>query len=317
MSIELRHIRYFIAVAEELNFGRAAARLHIAQPPLSVQIQALERELGVKLFDRTGRRTSLTREGEVFLLEARQVCDQVSRARRAVNQAASGELGRLRVAGVPYAFMEVLPTVVPKFRQQNPNIVVDLREASTQESLDSLLAGTMDVAYVRQGDPVEGLELEPVRTGTLDLVVPQGHRLARVGSVDIADLACEPFVATSRHISPYYYDQTLSALAAAGITPRTVVEATSIQAQLGYVACGMGVSLVPTSFKSIDTKHVAWVRLQEPIVSTEVAVAWASGPIPPVVDHFLTLAREEANEDYEASVERHHTRVSTNQSSVP
>lgn len=304
MSIELRHIRYFIAVAEELNFGRAAARLHIAQPPLSVQIQVLERELGVKLFDRTGRRTSLTREGEVFLLEARQICDQVSRARRAVNQAASGELGRLRIAGVPYAFMEVLPTVVPKFRRQNPNIVVDLREASTQESLDSLLAGTVDVAYVRQGDPVEGLEVEPVRTGTLEVVVPQGHRLAGVGSIDIIDLANEPFVATSRHISPYYYDQTLSALAAAGITPRMVVEATSIQAQLGYVACGMGVSLVPNSFKSSDSKYVEWVGLQEPIVSTDVAVAWASGLIPPVVDHFLNIAREEASEHHEASVER-------------
>ncbi|MGH3642818.1 MAG: LysR substrate-binding domain-containing protein [Mycobacterium sp.] len=303
MSIELRHIRYFIAVAEELNFGRAAARLHIAQPPLSVQIQDLERDLGVKLFDRTRRRTSLTREGEVFLLEARQICDQVSRARRAVNQAACGELGRLRVAGVPYAFMEVLPTVVPRFRQQNPNIVVDLREAGTQESLDSLLAGTVDVAYVRQGDPIEGLEVEPVRTGTLEAVVPLGHRLAGVGSIEITDLASEPFVATSRHISPYYYDQTLSALTAAGITPRTVVEATSIQAQLGYVACGMGVSLVPTSFKSSDSKYVEWVRLKEPIVSTDVAVAWASGPIPAVVDHFLTIARQEAGDDVEASVE--------------
>jgi DNA-binding transcriptional LysR family regulator len=303
LSIELRHIRYFLAVAEELNFGRAAARLNIAQPPLSVQIQILERELGVKLFDRTRRRTRLTREGEVFLLEARQICDQVSRARLAVNQAASGELGRLRVAGVPYAFMEVLPTVMPKFRQQNPNIVVDLREAGTQESLDSLFAGTVDVAYVRQGDPIEGIELEPVRIGTLEVVVPLGHRLAGAGYIDIIDLACEAFVTTSRHISPYYYDQTLSALATAGITPRTVVEATSIQAQLGYVACGMGVSLVPASFKSSDSKYVEWVRLQKHIVSTEVAVAWASGPIPPVVDQFLTIAREEASAHFAASVE--------------
>jgi DNA-binding transcriptional LysR family regulator len=302
LSIELRHIRYFIAVAEELNFGRAAARLHIAQPPLSVQIHYLEHELGAKLFDRTRRRTRLTREGEVFLLEARQICDQVSRARLAVNQAACGELGRLRVAGVPYAFIEVLPTVVPTFRQQNPNIVVDLREAGTQESLDSLLAGTVDVAYVRQGDPVEGLEVEPIRTGTLEAVVPLGHRLAGVGSIEVTDLGGEPFVATSRHISPYYYDQTLSALAIAGITPRMVVEATSIQAQLGYVACGMGVSLVPTSFKSSDSKYVEWVRLKEPIVSTELAVAWASGPIPPVVHHFLTIARQEAGNDLEASV---------------
>lgn len=301
LSMELRHVRYFIAVAEELNFGRAAARLHMAQPPLSAQIQALEKELGVRLFDRTGRGTTLTREGEVFLLEARQICDQVSRARRAVNQTAAGDLGRLRVAGVPYAFMQELPMVIPRFRRENPNIVLDLREAGTQESLDSLLAGTLDVAFVRQGDPVEGLEILTLRAGRFEAVVPVGHRLAGVGSIEIVDLAFEPFVVTSRHVSPYYYDQTLSALAAAGITPRTVIEATSIQAQIGYVACGMGVALVPISGMSMHSKYVAWVSLKQPIISTEVAVAWASGPIPQVLDNFLKIVREEVVSDHGAA----------------
>ncbi|TXN30566.1 LysR family transcriptional regulator [Lacisediminihabitans profunda] len=293
MSLELRHVRYFIAVAEELNFGRAAARLHMAQPPLSAQIQALEKELGVRLFDRTGRGTTLTREGEVFLLEARQITDQVSRARRAVNQTAAGDLGRLRVAGVPYAFLEELPMVVPRFRRENPNIVLDLRESGTQESIDSLLAGTLDIAFVRAGDPVEGLEILPMRTGRFEAIVPVGHRLVGVGPIDIADLAFEPFVVTSRDISPYYYDQSLSALANAGVTPRTVIEATSIQAQIGYVACGMGVSLVPTSGMSRRSKYVEWIALSQPIISTEVAVAWAVGPIPRVMERFLDIVREE------------------------
>lgn len=302
MSMEFRHVRYFIAVAEELNFGRAAARLHMAQPPLSAQIQALEKELGVKLFDRTGRGTTLTREGEVFLLEARQITDQVSRARRAVNQTAAGDLGRLRVGGIPYAFREELPAVVPRFRRENPNIVFDLRESGTQESIEALLAGTLDVAFVREGDPVEGLETIPMRTGRFEAIVPASHRLAGIGPIDVADLAFEPFVVTSRHISPYYYDQTLSALATAGVTPRTVIEATSIQAQIGYVACGMGVSLVPSSGMTRNSKYVAWVPLTQSIVSTEVAVAWASGPIPLVMEHFLAIVREVAKAGREAAV---------------
>lgn len=291
--MELRHIKYFIAVAEELNFGRAAARLHMAQPPLSAQIQALEKDLGVRLFDRTGRGTSLTREGEVFLLEARGICDQVSRARRAVNQTVSGELGRLRIAGVPYAFGQELPMVIPRFRREHPNIIIDLRESSSQDSLDALLAGTLDVAFVRQGDPVDGLEILPVRSGTFEAVVPQGHPVAGRCSIRIDELAFEPFVITSRNISPYYYDQTLSALAAGGVTPRTVIEATSIHAQIGYVACGMGVSLVPTSAMSVRSSDVEWVSLEQSITSTEVAVAWASGPVPPVLEHFLQIVREE------------------------
>jgi DNA-binding transcriptional LysR family regulator len=300
--MEFRHVKYFIAVAEELNFGRAAARLHIAQPPLSVQIQDLEKDLGVKLFDRTGRGTTLTPEGEVFLLEARQICSQVSRARRAVNQAAAGELGTLRVAAVPHAFAEMLPTIIPRFRRENPNILIDLREASTQEGLDSLLAGKMDVAFVREGDPVDGLEVLPVRTCRFEAAVPVGHRLAGACAIEMLDLAFEPFVMTSRHISPYYYDQTLSALATAGITPRTVIEATSIQAQLGYVACGMGVSLVPASGTSIHSKYVARVPLKRGIISTELAAAWASGPIPQIVDHLLKIVREEAVPDHRAAL---------------
>ncbi len=291
--MELRHLRYFIAVAEELNFGRAAARLHIAQPPLSVQIQQLEKDLGVRLLDRTARGTRLTREGEVFLVEARQICEQVSRARRVVNQAAIGDLGRLRVAGVPSAFMEELPMVIPRFRRENPGIILDLREGGTQESLDALLAGAVDIAFVREGDPVEGIEIMPVRTGCFEAVVPVGHRLAGKTTIDIGELAFEPFVVTSREISPYYYDQTLAALASAGITPRTVIEATSIHAQIGYVACGVGVSLVPSPGTAPRSKFVERVPLAQTIVSTEVAVAWAAGPEPQVVQHFLAIVRDE------------------------
>ncbi|CDR07457.1 LysR family transcriptional regulator [Streptomyces iranensis] len=298
MTMELRHVRYFVAVAEELNFGRAAARLNIAQPPLSVQIRDLERELGVKLFERTGKGVTLTQEGAVFLLEARQICDQVSRARHAVNQATAGELGHLRVAGIPFAFMEVLPLVIPRFREENPHVLIDLREAGTQESFDSLRTGAMDIAFVRQSDPVAGLEVLPLLTGRFELIVPRGHRLARDRPADIAELAFEPLVMTSRQISPYYYDRTLSAMSAAGITPHAVVEATSIQAQLGYVASGMGVSLVPASARWMSSKYIEWVPLKQAIVATEVAAVWASGPVPQVLDNFLKVVREESAGDH-------------------
>jgi DNA-binding transcriptional LysR family regulator len=293
MNLELRHLRYFIAVAEELHFGRAAARLNMAQPPLSVQIRELEKELGVKLFERSGKGVSLTQEGTVFLLETRQICDQVSRARNAVNQATAGELGCLRVAGIPYAFMEALPQLIPRFREENPHVLIDLREAGTQESLDSLRSGALDIVFIRQGNPVVGLEMLPLMTGSLELIVPRGHRLGRNRPADITDLAFEPVVVTSRRISPYYYDRTLSAMAAAGITPHTVVEASSIQAQLGYVASGMGVSLVPASAKWMRSEYIEWVPLRQEIVTTEITAAWASGPIPQVLDSFLKVVHEE------------------------
>jgi DNA-binding transcriptional LysR family regulator len=233
-------------------------------------------------------------------MEARQICDQVSRARRAVNQAAAGELGRLRVAGVPLAFLDALPLVVPKFRKDNPNIVLDLREASTHESIDALLTGAVDVALVRVGDPINGLEILPLRTGRFEVAVPPDHRLATATSIELAELAYEPFVMTARNISPYYYDQTLSALAAAGITPRTVIEASSIQAQLGYVACGMGVSLVPGSGIPVHNHRAVLVPLEETISSTELAVAWVAGPTSLVLDHFVKMVREEVAEDHAA-----------------
>ncbi|MFI7347321.1 LysR family transcriptional regulator [Streptomyces sp. NPDC049936] len=294
MALELRHVRYFIAVAEELNFGRAALRLNIAQPPLSVQIRDLERELGVRLFERTRKGATLTQEGTVFLVEARQICDQVARARHAVNQATVGELGHLRVAAVPYAFMETLPRIIPRFREENPHVLIDLRETGTQESFDSLRTGAMDIAFVRQGGPVAGLEVLPLLRGRFELIVPRGHRLAQSHPADITDLAFEPLILTSRQISPYYYDRTLSSMAAAGITPHTVVEATSIQAQLGYVASGLGVSLVPASAHWMQSKHIEWVPLKQEIVTTEVAAVWASGPAPLVLENFLTIVREES-----------------------
>jgi DNA-binding transcriptional LysR family regulator len=124
-------------------------------------------------------------------------------------------------------------------------------------------------------------------------VVPVGHRLAGSETIDIRDLAFEPFVVTSRRISPYYYDQTLAALAAAGITPRTVIEASSIHAQIGYVACGMGVSLVPSPARAMHSNFVERVPLAQTIVSTEVAVAWAAGPVPQIVQRFLAIVRDE------------------------
>ncbi len=141
LTPELRHIRYFIAVAEELNFNRAAVCLHIAQPPLSTQIKDLEKELGVRLFDRTGRGTTLTREGEISLLEARQILDHVDKARRAVNQTAAGELGRLRVTGVPHAFTEMLPSMIPRFRREKPNVSLIFAMARPRKVLTQFSPG--------------------------------------------------------------------------------------------------------------------------------------------------------------------------------
>lgn len=292
--MELRHVRYFIAVAEELNFNKAAARLHIAQPPLSTQIKDLERELGVRLFNRTTRGTTLTPEGDIFLLEARQILDQVNRARRAVNQSASGELGRLRVIGVAHAFSEMLPRVVSRFRREHPNVVLDIQQGATQEGLDAVLSGTADAAFVRQGESMAGLQVMPLTFGQFEAVVPIDHRLASAARVGIKDLVNESFVMPARAVSPYYYHQTLSILTNAGIAPRTVLEVNSMQAQLGCVACGMGVALVQASGKDFRMTNVSWIPLEATVTSVELAVAWRAGTSTPALGYLLGLAKQEA-----------------------
>jgi DNA-binding transcriptional LysR family regulator len=291
-EMELRHVRYFVAVAEELHFGRAAIRLHIAQPPLSVQIQSLERMLGVSLFDRGNRKIRLTKEGEVFLIEARRLLEQSERATRAVHQVASGKLGSLNIAGVSSAFYDLLPEVIPRYRSENPHVVVMLREMDTAEAMEALREGVIDVAFTRSDEADDDIELRRLNQEDFFVAVPTNHILATRTEVELSDLAKEPFIMPRRSVSPSYYDQMLTAVRAAGFSPRISHESLTIQSQVSFVACGLGVALVPASARLLRAHNVAWIPLASPVSITELVVAWPKGDVPPAVSNFLSILGE-------------------------
>jgi DNA-binding transcriptional LysR family regulator len=291
-DMELRRIRYFMAVAEELHFGRAAARLHIAQPPLSAQIQQLERELGVQLFDRTNRRVRLTKEGEVFLGEAVVLLEQYERAVQAVHQASSGLLGRIVVAGVASAFDEILPTVIPRFRAGHPDVVLSLREADTAEALAALARGSLDVAFVRLERGDDEIAVRPLRREKFAVAVPARHPLAGQAEVGLGDLATEAFVMPLRSVASSYFDQLLDACRRAGFNPRIAHQSNSIQSQVGFVACGLGVALVPRTEHLLQRSNVVFLPLKEDIAVTEVSLAWSQLRQPRVVQRFLDVVDE-------------------------
>ncbi|WP_084022507.1 LysR family transcriptional regulator [Amycolatopsis thermoflava] len=288
-GMELHHLRYFLAVAEELSFNRAAARLHMAQPPLSVQIRALEKDLGVTLFLRQSRAIRLTKEGEAFVAEARRILDLADLARQRVHRASLGHSGTLHVAGIAHAFWQILPATISAFSAAYPDVTIDLTETDTAAALLHLRERIIDIAFVRAGITDDDLVLRPLKSELLAVVVPSAHRLATRARVDIAELAGEPFVLPNRSVSPYYHDQVVGALHSAGVTARTAFEGSTIQSQVGFVACGLGVTLAPTSARMLGTSGAVWVPLAQPVSLTEIAAVWLRDDPPALVRNVLEV----------------------------
>src|SRR5919201_991872 len=226
--MELRHLRSCVAVAEDLRFGRSAARLHIAQPPLIRQIRDLEREVGTPLFDRVPRGAELTPAGLAFLPEARLTLAQAERARRTAQRAARGEIGRLRVGFVEAAiYSGVLPDVLGFFRMHLPDIGLSLFEMDSVQQAEAFREGRIDLGILHSPPPDADrwLRVEPVYTDPLIAAVPHTHRLAGRARIALGDLAAEPFVLFPRHIAPGLYDDIIARCRSAGFSPRVVQEA--------------------------------------------------------------------------------------------
>src|SRR6187431_794617 len=218
--MELRHLRYFVAVAEELHFGRAAQRLHIQQPPLSRQIQLLEAELGFSLFERSRRRVELTPAGTALLGRARQVFDALEVAVHDARSASEGESGRL-VIGYPSSLAySGLTELLRAFRTRFPSVELSLRELPPGDQIDGLKAGNLDVGFVRTSLDDPTLVAELVRRESLMVVLPDDHRLATRRNIPLADLAREPFVMFPRARGPAFFDQLMALCGAAGFAPR-------------------------------------------------------------------------------------------------
>ncbi|HBO3383605.1 LysR substrate-binding domain-containing protein [Pseudomonas aeruginosa] len=295
--MELRHLRYFIAVAEELHFGRAAERLGISQPPLSQQIQALEEEIGARLFERTNRRVELTDAGRLFLDESRQVLAQVDKAVLLARRAHLGELGELKIGFTSSApFTSTIPSSIHAFRKAYPDVHLDLQEMSSRQVLKALLEESLQVGVIRPlalPDAVHWVELfrEP-----LVAVLRADHPLA-AGSEDglaIAALAEEPFVFFLRSYGTGLYDQVIALTRQAGFSPRIAQEASEAMTIIGLVSAGLGVSILPASFRRTRVDGVVYRTLSDPEATTAVWLVRRQNEGSPLALSFIDLVTREA-----------------------
>jgi DNA-binding transcriptional LysR family regulator len=287
--MELRHLRYFVAVAEERHFGRAARRLHIAQPPLSRQIQALEAELGFPLLERSRRSVELTAAGAVLLERARVLFTEVERAVQEARRASTGETGRLSVAYLSSLAYSGLTPLLRALRESLPSVELTLRELSPAEQLSALKQGRVDVGFVR--GPVEdpSLASECIRRERLLVALPADHPLAARRRIQLSALALEPFVSFPRSRAAAFFDTLMAMCHAAGFSPRIVQEAPQLDA-LSLVAAGFGVAILPESIREV---HRPGIELR-PIVgspSVDLLAAWRANDTSPVLMTFLEITR--------------------------
>jgi DNA-binding transcriptional LysR family regulator len=290
--MELRHLRYFVAVAEELHFGRAAARLHMAQPPLSQQIKSLEGELGVVLFHRTKRHVELSEAGRLFLGEARATLSQAARAEQTVRDACLGIQGRLAVGFVTSACHTVLPTAVRAFRAAYPRIAISLREMTPAAQLAALARHEIDVGLLRPPVQEADIASETILVEPLVAALPHTHTLAGRATLPLRALASEPFILFPRQHGPGLVDVILSACREAGFTPAVAHEPNEMLSLLAHIAGGLGVSLVPVSLADFHTDSIAYRPLRGPGLGVELALVWLDGRESIVRDHFRQSLRE-------------------------
>jgi DNA-binding transcriptional LysR family regulator len=295
--MELRHLRYFVTVAEERHFGRAAARLNMAQPPLSQQIRALERELGVDLFVRGPRGASLTPAGNTLLEEAYQILTRVAHAAEATRAVGRGESGLLRVGFVSSAAYSTLPDAVKRFREAHPGVALVLQELTTALQLEGLRAGDLDLALFRAAIGFVGenlgpdLAFEPVAHEPYVLALPVAHPLAAHEALALSQVGAEPFVGFPRRVNPSMYDELEGYCRAAGFSRNVVQEATLMQTIVSLVGAGLGLALVPASLQRLHLDGVAYRPLLDEGVETELVAVRRREAASLLMERFIACLR--------------------------
>ncbi len=290
---EVWQLRYFVAVAERLHFGRAAEALHISQPPLSRAIRALEERLGVALFARSRRRVELTPEGARFVDEARRITGQLERAVLELRRMASGEQGRLRIGFVSLADYGVLPGLLKAHRSARPGVTLALREMLSPDQASALAAGELDFGLLLP--PVSGaarLEHIVVQRERFVAALASRHRLARVrGKLGLRELSGDPFVMVPREIAPGLYDIVTGLAARAGISLNVAQEAIQMQTVVSLVSSGLGAAIVPASVANLGRRGVVYRELADSHPRLDVWLAWPHGALGAAARDFLTQAR--------------------------
>jgi DNA-binding transcriptional LysR family regulator len=271
----VRRLGHFLAVAEEGHFGRAAARLGISQPPLTAQIQALERELGVQLLERTGKGARPTREGEALIPLARRLAQDAGELESLARELRAGRHAPVALACVTSGLFDYLPPLVRALQAARPDTAVSVREMDTTDAVEALRRGEVDLALLRLDRDRHPLRLRQLGRDKLAAALPSGHPLAESGApLPLAALADEPMLVLPRGISPAYSDAMVAACRAAGFAPRVTREVGSAMAQLGFVAAGLGVALVSAGMARLRPPGVAFRELEGPILAVGVALAW-------------------------------------------
>ncbi|QDR81724.1 LysR substrate-binding domain-containing protein [Sporomusa termitida] len=289
--MELRHLHYFIAVAEELHFSRAASRLKMAQPPLSQQIQNLETEIGAPLFYRTKRQVALTEAGKVFLEKAYQIIADVQKAGVAARNTQQGKQGCLIVGFTGIATFNMLPRLIPAYRARYPLVELTLRQLGTTEQARALLQEELQVGILCLPVITAELNFEVVCRDAFVVALPQNHQLAECQSVDVRQLAPNSFIMTTRKVGEGYHDGIINICRHAGFEPRISQEVHELQTSVSLVAAGMGIALLPGSIQKLNIKGVVYRPLTNAIPPLETAIAWHKNEKSPRVENFLALAR--------------------------
>lgn len=271
--MELRHLRYFVAAAEELHFGRAAERCFVAQPALSKQIANLERELGVRLFYRIKRRVELTDAGEAFLPEAKAVLERANNAGEIAARAGRGEVGHLKVGFTGMTLYGILPEIVRSFAERYPDVGITLEEGCTETLTRGLLDGRLDVGLLHPPLKAEGLVMETVHSESLAAALPEGHPLANYPEVSLIELADDQFIFWPRDEAPALYDEFIALCHSVGFSPKIKNETGLPQTVVGLVAAGIGVSLVWESMRNLQRPGIVYRPLKGDSLRLETAVA--------------------------------------------
>jgi DNA-binding transcriptional LysR family regulator len=294
--MELRHLRYFSTVATELHFGRAAEKLHIAQPPLSKQIQDLEAELGFELFNRTKRSISLTPAGQAFLVEVTQIFQQLDRASDIGRKTSRGELGQISIGFVGSATYNILPVMLQRFRDCYPQVQIELHELTTDRQLIWLREGRIDIGLIRPPVMDSDLGSQVIFQESLVVALPTNHQLAVLNTIELSALAAERFILFPRQLAPGLYDPIIAICQAAGFSPHVVQECIQMQTIVCLVSANMGVSILPASIQEAQRQGVVYKPIRSGSVDADklatISIVWRLSDDSPTMNRLLELTLE-------------------------
>jgi len=291
--MELRHLRYFVAVAEELHFTRAAERLNMAQPPLSQQIRQLESELGVQLFQRTKRQVQLTAAGKNFLKNVYKILIDLDKTCDSAQRAQKGEIGNIVVGFTGTATYDILPKLLQPYRSEFPFVDISVLQLSTTDQIQSLLNGEINIGILCAPIKNSQLNFEVIHQEPFIIAMPRNHPLAsKSGPIEVQEFSKELFIMIPRNSGQIYYDTIINICHNAGFSPNITQEVHELHTSISLVAAGMGVALVPDSIQNLRVRGITYRQLKNSVSTLKTALAWRNDETSPLVHTFIALAKK-------------------------